>query len=83
VFPLVAFQKSENCSIVFVSSTGLSALSSILVDRLISVDFYANFLTRVVSLHRFEEVTGYILSFPSHTPSTLFSTNSTKLLSTA
>jgi hypothetical protein len=56
------FQKTKNCSKIFVRNTVLSALSSILADGLIFVDFYANFLARLVSLRRFEEVDEYTLS---------------------
>jgi hypothetical protein len=51
-----------------VSSTGLFPLSSALVDGLISVDFSANCLARLVSLRRFEEVDEYILSLPKSHP---------------
>jgi hypothetical protein len=57
---LAAFQKSENCFTVFISSIGLSAPP----DGLISVDFYAKFLARLVSLRRFEEVDEYIFTLP-------------------
>jgi hypothetical protein len=61
---LAAFEKSENCFKVFISSTGLSAPP----DGLISVDFYANFLARLVSLRRFEEVDEYIFTLPKSHP---------------
>jgi hypothetical protein len=61
---LAVFQKSEHCSKVFVSSTALCVLSSALADGLIPVDFNADFLARLVSLRRFEEVDEYSLSLP-------------------
>jgi len=63
---LSSFDRSEKTAIEFVDNNGLSALTIGLANGDISIDFYVDFISKLVSCRRFEEVDQFIMNLPSN-----------------